>query len=121
MRSPSARCLINAVDIYVGTEGRDLNAGPKEIHPATPTFAGVPCTVQVGAYREEPATDADGQDRVTQLLEYRIMFGQNYAVTARDKIIYVDSSGISHTLFVQAQRDEAGRGAAFTIRADERL
>lgn len=121
MRSPSARVLINSVDIYVGTEGRDLNAGPKEIYPTSPTYAAVPCTVQVGAYTEQTATDADGQDRITQLLEYRIMFGQNYGITARDKIIYVDSAGTSHTLFAQAQRDEAGRGAAFTIRADERL
>ncbi len=121
MRSPSARCLINSIDIYVATEGRDLNGGPLEVYPATPTYKGIPCTVQVIAYTEQPASDADGQDRITQLLEYRIMFGQNYTITARDKIVYVDGAGVSHTLFAQAQRDEAGRGGAFTIRADERL
>jgi hypothetical protein len=64
----------------------------------------------------------DEQQRITQLQEWRLMFGFPFpAVKARDKIIYVDFSGVTHTIFVEAARDNAGRGAALTVMCTERI
>jgi len=117
MRSPSARCLINTVDIYRGVKGQDPDGGYRLTYPSL-TYAGVPCTVQVGEFIEQ---FDEQQNRMTQALTYRIMTGQPYAVNARDKIVYVDGNGVTHTIMAEANRDEAGRGGAFTIRGSETL
>ncbi len=118
MRSPSARCLINVVDIYRGIEGQDADGGYRLTFAARPTYAGVPATVQVGEFIEQ---FDEQQNRITQALVYRIMTGIPCVVNARDKIVYIDSNNVQHTLQAQANRDEAGRGGAFTIRATETL
>ncbi len=117
MRSPSARCLINTVDIYRGVQGQDADGGYRLTYPSV-TYASVPCTVQVGEFMEQ---FDEQQNRITQSLAYRIMTGQPYVVNARDKIVYTDTNGVTHELQAQANRDEAGRGGAFTIRATETL
>ncbi len=118
VRSPSSRVLINTVDIYRGIQGQDADGGYKLPYASTPTYASIPATVQVGEFIEQ---FDEQQNRITQALTYRIMTGQPYVVNARDKIVYVDSNNVTHTLQAQANRDEAGRGGAFTIRATETL
>ncbi len=117
MRSPSGRCLINTVDIYRGVKSQDVDGGYKLTYP-TVTYAQVPCTVQVYEMIEQ---FDEQQNRITQALTYHIMTGTPCIVNARDKIIYIDFSFVVHTLQAQVNRDEAGRGAAFTIRATETL
>ena len=117
MRSPSSRVLANTVNIFVGQNSVDTDGGPTWIYPSAPTYANVPCSVQ--------ATDfdmvVDDQERVVQIYSYKVIFGARVSVTPRDQIIWVDKLGFSHTLFFKAQRDNAGRGGAYTIRAEERV
>lgn len=117
MRSPSSRVLANRVDLYLATLGQDADGAPQWTYPAIPTRAGVACSVQAGAVEEV----VDEQQRVTQERQYKVMFAAATLVKPRDKFVYVDSSGVSHTLFARVERDEAGRGAAFMVRAIERV
>ena len=117
MRSPSARVLINRVDVYVAGPGRDSDGGVQFPYPPAPTMKGVACTVQPGATGEI----VDEQQRIAKLTEYKIMFASPINLSPRDKIVWVDAGGVTRTLFVEADRDEAGRGAAFTVHATERV
>lgn len=63
----------------------------------------------------------DDQDRVTQVYEWKIMFASFLGLTPRDQIAFVDGGGVVHTVLFEAIRDNANRGAAFTIKAIERL
>ncbi len=117
MRSPSGRCLDSTIDIYRGVQGQDVDGGYKLTYPAV-TYSQIPATVQ--AYELSEQFD-EQQNRITQALLYHIMTGQVCIVKARDKIVWTDKSGTIHTLQAQANRDEAGRGGAFTIRATETL
>ena len=116
MLSPSSMVLINRCDIYPAVTGRDVDGGTTYTYP-TRTGASVPCSIQAQGVLEI----IDDQQRITQLGEYKIMFANQQAVKPRDKIVYVDPLGVMRELFVEAQRDEAGRGAAFTVRATERI
>ena len=116
MRSPSARVLINRVDIYIANPGRDPDGGVQFPYPSQPTMKGVACSVQPHTTGEL----VDEQQRITAWSEYRIMFGSPQNLSPRDKIVWTDASGTTRTLFVEVPRDEAGRGAAFTVFATER-
>lgn len=117
MPSPSAAVLVNTVDIYRAIPGQDADGAPQFTYPGNPTLAQVPCTVQAMAVNEV----IDEQQRITQEREYKVMFAAATLAGPRDKIIYVDWSGVTHTLFAHIERDEAGRGAAFVVRAIERV
>ena len=116
MLSPSSMVLINRCDIYPAVTGRDVDGGTAYTYP-TRTGASVPCSIQAQGVIEV----VDDQQRVTQLNEYKVMFANQQDVSPRDKLVYVDAGGVTRELFVEAQRDEAGRGAAFTVRATERI
>ncbi len=126
MLSPSAMVRINTVDIWAAVPGQDANGAPQFTYPSV-TILRAECTVQAGEVEEIVEEDAvasvgaGGQQRVTRLLHYRIMFATPTLAKPRDKIIYIDSSNVVHTLFAHVERDEAGRAAAFVIRAVERL
>jgi hypothetical protein len=109
--------LINRVDIYAAVAGQDADGGPTWTYPAVPTRRQVACSVQAGSVEEV----VDEQQRVTQERQYGVMFAAATLVQPRDKMVYVDSSGVSHILFARVERDEAGRGAAFVVRAIERV
>lgn len=115
MRSPSARVLINRCNIFLATEARDADGGVQYPYPASPNFANVPCSIQPKASEE-----FGEQRRVTMLTVYRIIFGQAYPLNPRDMIQYKDFSGVLRTLFVESIEDQAGRGAAFRVWAQER-
>jgi hypothetical protein len=119
VRSPSARALDNTIDIYAAldTPASEGIGGPVWNYPPTPTYARVPCTAQPVEYEE--ITDA--QERVTQVVHWKLIFASQQMIDPKDKFIFVDKSGVSHTLFVNAQRDNASRGAAFTVKAVERI
>jgi hypothetical protein len=111
--------LANTVDIYAALDGppSDGIGGPVWPYPPTPTYSRVACTAQPVEYEEL----VDAQERVTQLVHWRLIFASQQAIDPKDKFIFVDSSGVTHTLFVNAQRDNASRGAAFTVKAVERI
>lgn len=117
MRNPSARVLINRVDVYPGTLVVDAAGGSSWAYPSTPTYSQKPCTAQAVGIREV----VDDQDRITQLVEWKIMFGSFVSVDVRDRLNFEQPAGVSHEAFVEVSRDEAGRGAAFTVRATERI
>ena len=116
MRNPSARVLINRVNIYAAIPGRDVDGGVQFPYPPMPTYVKQPCTVQPIS-----ASEIEDQGRITMIRGYKIMFGVPIALSPRDKIVWVDNVGNTRNIFVQANRDEAGRGAAFTVYAEERV
>jgi hypothetical protein len=116
MRSPSSRVLINRVDIYVATPGRDSDGGVQFPYPASLAMRGVACTVQ-----PQVVAEIEDQGRVTKITEFKIIFGTPQNLSPKDKIVWVDNAGVTRLMFVEADRDEAGRGAAFTVHATERV
>lgn len=128
MRSPSSRILKDTIDIYYagGVGFQNLANGPNQTtadggyDPAfasTPDISQFPCSVQ---YAQESEGVMDELNRVTEIRRYAILCGQDPAVDARDMIVYVDNSGNSHMLFVEASNDQAGRGSCWRIQATER-
>ena len=63
----------------------------------------------------------DEQNRITRFFVYYIMTGERYNLKPRSKILWTDDGGQLHTMFTEANRGEAERGGAYTIRAVERL
>lgn len=114
MRKPSARVLIQSCAIYAATPGQDRGGGYTPNYPATPTYPNVPCTAQPQGFVE-----TYDQGVLIQSREWRIMFGGFRDVKLRDKIVFNGDDG-THTVYVLALRDEAGRGAAFSVKATER-
>src|SRR6185437_1836460 len=100
MRSPSARVLINSVDHYAAVQLADRDGGNKYGYPAL-TSGGLPCSAQPG----EPVEAVDEQGRVTQMTQWKLIFADPIQAKALDKFIYIDNSGVVHTLFVEAGRD----------------
>ena len=117
MRSPSARVRKDRIDIYQAVTSADSAGGMVFTYPPIPTFSQVACTIQAGEILEI----IDEQDRITQYLSYKIMFADQQPVVPRDKGIYIDTLGIQRILFADVQRDEAGRGSAFTVRWTEKV
>jgi hypothetical protein len=123
MLSPSPFVLANRVDVYpalgpTSTAAQsDTIGGPLWIYAAIPTYFQVPCTAQAREFDEI----IDAQERVTRIAYWKLMFANPLNVKPRDKIIYKTVRGYVHTLFVAAERDEAGRDAAFTIKCVERI
>ena len=115
MRSPSSRVLTNRVDIYKSTSGRDTDGGVVFSYPALPSFRAAPCTVQ-----PHSSAETEDQGRITKIVIYKIMFGSYLGLSPRDLIVWVDPQGVTHRIFANADRDEAGRGAAWTVFAEER-
>ncbi len=119
MRSPSARCLDNHADIYLVERPiqTDAAGGIVYTYPSAPSIKDVPCTIQAGSVIQI----VDAQERLTEYLEYKVMFATQQPTNSQDKLVYTDKLGVTRTLFAQAQRDEAGRGAAFTVHWVERI
>jgi hypothetical protein len=123
MRSPSSRVLANLASVYQalgptsGAAQSDTIGGPLWQYSSTPTYSNIPCTAQAGEYDEI----VDAQERVTRIRHWRLMASGPWRVKARDKIIYTTVRGLTHTLYVADERDEAGRDAAFTVKCVERI
>lgn len=117
MQGPSAAILINEVDIFPSIDGKDEVGGYAPTYAATPTYQAVPCMVEA----DDMGEIVDDQQRITRLFIWYIMTDQRYNLRPRSKIIFVDDDGLAHTMFSEANRGEAERGGAYTIRAIERL
>ncbi len=116
MRSPSARILVNAVDIYTAITGQDADAAYQPTY-GPPAQSCVPCSVQQRDVEEV----FDDQNRLTQRLTYHVFFPTDPHVRPRDKLLWRDSCGRIRTLIVQATRNEAGRDSTFVVRTIERI
>ncbi len=93
-----------------------MEGGATYPYPSAPTQAGVACTAQPNSYGQE----VSDLGRVTNLTSWRLMFAHPIHVNPRDKIIFADQAGEVHVIIVDSSRDEAGRGAAFSIVGTER-
>ncbi len=116
MRNPSAKILDNRIDVYNSVLSKDDAGGVQYLYP-TVTYQAVPSTVQAGSIEEV----IDEQERITRLLPYKIILGAPLKLNNRAKILWTDRLGKVHELFYEVDRDEAGRGGAFGIRAIERI
>lgn len=116
MRKPSNRVLIQTCQIYVPRPTQDRSGGYVPSYPASPTYRDVPCSAQPGGFTEE-----FDQGVLVQRKEWRLILKDGYRVANRTKIVFTDAANVSHTLYVMADRDEAGRGAAYSIKAIERI
>lgn len=116
MRSPSARVLIQRVNIFKAGPGRDTDGGVQYPYPALPTYPNTPCTAQPIHVEE-----TEDQGRITKIVDWKMMFGSYLGLSPRDQLVWLDPTGTSHSAFAKADRDEAGRGGAFTIYAEERV
>lgn len=116
MQSPSAMILINEVDIYQAVDGKDAVGGYAPTYPAL-TYQAVPCMVEADDMYEL----VDEQARITRYFVWYVMTGERYNLKPRSKIIFIDDAGATHTMFSEANRGEAERSGAYTIRAVERL
>jgi hypothetical protein len=117
MRSPSSRVLANRVTIYAGVASLDADRAPQYTYPAV-TYASEPCTIQPMGITE----DTDDQQRVTQTTQYKMIFSRQLHFGPRAMVLWTDSTGRTRTLFVETGKfDNAGRGAAFTVTAQERM
>jgi hypothetical protein len=128
MRKPSGRIMRDTINIYyadgtgfvslidvpnqVGADG-----GYQPVFSPTPDVSNFPCSVQ---YKQEAEGVMDELNRVTEVRRYAILCNSDPQVDPRDAIIYIDNSGNSHTLFVEASNDQAGRGSCWRIQATER-
>ncbi len=117
MRSPSARVLENRVDTFVGVNARDIDGGFGSVIPLVPTGLAVPSSVQYIGTEEV----VDGQNRLTNVNVYMIMFGAPTGLSPRDLVRWVDGAR-TRILYVQGvPPSEAGRQGAYTIRAIEKI
>jgi hypothetical protein len=109
--------LTDAVDIYAGSKGRDSGGGIDPVYPAQPTMPGVLCSVQWESVDEV----VDDQNRVVRMNLYNVMFQNNPSVKARDKMIWQDSGGVTHTLFVRSSVELTGEGQTWEVPVVERI
>jgi pyridoxine 5'-phosphate synthase PdxJ len=113
MRKPSARALANRASLYRYRPGQDPDAG------AVADLAGliaadVACSVQPG----DVTTEVVGH-RLRQTTTYGVLFREDHALLPRDLIAWVDDEGLTHSLFVVGQLDQAGRAAMWKVEAVE--
>lgn len=118
MRSPSARCLINRVDLYRFTPVKDAAGGITGNPYPTPFATSVPCSVQPAAPERIPDFSTG---RVMQTNMCDVVFATNPGLGLDDKIVWVDTASVPHNFFVQGVSDQAGRGGAFIANCEEVL
>lgn len=112
--SPSAQILKQRVSIYRAVQGQDRAGGLAPTYPDSPTASNVPCSTQAQGFVE---TWDQGQLSVVR--EWKLYFAQAVTVKPRDKVVFSDPAG-THTVYVEADRDEASRGMMYSIKAIER-
>jgi hypothetical protein len=122
MRSPSSRVLRNRVDIYPAISGQDTAGAYVPTYASIPAQAQRPCSVQQQDVEEIVEIGPGGQQRLTRVRNYKVMFGSpDPNVRPRARLVWIDDSGVLRYLIVQVTKDNAGRGATFTVHATERI
>lgn len=117
MRSPSSRIRANVADYYASTVSLDEVQAPQYGYPSIPTVAAIPCSAQPGAVDE--ITDEAG--RITRRREWKLLFDRPTGAMPKDKFVVTTPTGSTHTIFAHVERDEAGRGAAWTVFGTEMI
>lgn len=115
MRKPSARVLANRIDLYRAIPGVS-GTGYRPTYPDTPDVSSIPCSVQP---TQLVAGEEGGPQRVNVINAYRVITSRDWNMGVRDKLVWTDTLGVSRTLFVETTKDNAGRGAAFSVVAVE--
>jgi hypothetical protein len=116
MRNPSARVMKDTINIYYAISGTTADGGYAPSYHAQPNVTMQVATVQ---YKKTEKI-VDELNRITEYRVYAILCPNDPAVNPEDMILYVDNSGITHTLYVLASNDQAGRGSCWRIQAAER-
>lgn len=116
--SPSLMGLSNRVSLYRFTGAQDPDAG-LATDSYDPAFAtAVPCSVQP----DEPMRYFDeNTGRIAEKTPYDVFFVTDYSLRAHDKIVWVDNTGTTRNLIVFGSANQAGKGAAFVVHAEEQL
>ncbi len=115
MRSPSPRVMNQPCAVYPAVRGQDTTGGVQFTNSDAASSL-LTCSAQPHEYEE-----VYENDRLTQLRHWRLMFATEPGLLPRDKVTWSDPAGVSHTGFVLTSRDEAGRGAAYTVKVVEKL
>jgi hypothetical protein len=119
LNGPSPNITTNTIDIYArataysGDGDLDGNAGYPSI--GTPSFSTVPCSVQL--YN---ADLADPSLKANVIFFGSVLFNVDdfpagYTPRYRDKYLWIDGLGTTHTLFTTLPIDQAGGGKAFEV------
>ena len=117
MRKPSSRCLINRVSLYRFAPVQDEDAGVAANPYGAAFAADVACSVQPAA----PERFLDGDTaRLIQKTMWNVMFATDYSLATDDKIVWVDTAGVTRNLYCYGNADQAGRGEAFVVSCEER-
>jgi hypothetical protein len=117
-RSPSPRILTNTVDLYRYTGAQDADGGVAADPYGTALASGVACSVQP----DRPRRDLDpSTGRLAEKTPYRVYFATDHGLRAGDKIVWVDQTGKTRTLIVAGASDQAGKGGAIAVLAEEAL
>lgn len=119
MPGPSAAVLRNRVDLYRFTPVQDPDGGVSANPYGTAFNLSVPCSVQPG---ETLRYIDDQTGRIVQKQVYKVLFGTDPGLKLDDKIAWVDSAGVTHSLFVLGSPiDNAGRAYMWTASCEERV
>ena len=116
-RSPSARALSNLCDLYRFLGNQDEDAGLAETQYGAAFATAVPCSVQP----DDPIRFLD--DRTARIIEktpYNVFFRTDYSLASNDRITWVDDTGTTRNLYVFGTANQAGKGGAFVVTAEER-
>lgn len=114
MRSPSARILKDTALIYPATFGQDKGGGLKPTYAASPSQS-LACAAHPHGYGVSQEYGKEMQVR-----SWTLTFGQSPTVKPRDRIIVIMADG-AHTLYAEASKDLAGRGAAWVVSCSEKV
>lgn len=114
MLDPGMIC-VNPVSIYSAIRTQDTTGGVQYSY-ATSATATLMCSAQPIKYEEI----YEG-DRVTIMRHWNLIFDSDPRVRPRDEMIWTDFANATHIGFVQASRDEAGRGLAYSVRVMEKI
>lgn len=114
MRSPSARVLKDTATVYAATSTQDRGGGYQPRYSDSPTSV-LACAAHPHGF---VATAIDG--RITQAREWTLTFGAAPGIRPRDKVVVSLADGV-HVLYAEANKDLAGRGAAWFVSCTEKV
>lgn len=126
MRAPSARMFPSVVSIFNQTgwsvsvstpqPNTDEEGGYSPSYSDSPSQSNVACSIQ---YLQD-AEEVDNLGRITQARLYHFFFQNEPGVSPRDKLVWVDNSGVTRTAYVQASKDMGFFGVVYRVGAIER-
>ena len=119
--SASSKVFPLTIDIYRAVYALAADGSYSPTYPVLPDVRKMPCSI---SYKSASTTRTVAHleiDRITLLRHYQILTPVDPKVSPRDKLIYIDLSKVSHTLFVDLYNDTDGLGINWTIEATEKV